>query len=354
MRIGFVFTQLAFINQFEQVCRALRKRGNHIAVFPSCNTLEKRDFCEVINCRWDNFRFNKINNFAPDRLITFNGYHPSVIPAIKILKDSYKTFHGEMGWLPQRNHIYLDTDMGYGGEISLNTNSIKKNEVILNKDQTNVIDGLRESYGIQDVTGLPKKFILIPLQLEHDISIIKDSPYFKMMRNLVAFVAYSCPGVPIIVKQHPAGDPQEKYTAWAKLEITKDVKVIYDPSVRTIDLVPHCSAIVGINSTVMMESLLFYKPMISFGYSMLFEPNSHILKKGERLKEYFNLWSDPIKWKGRLRNGLKEVYDKMIFYLYSNQFNWKEPPPDWVVDKILNYDTRPRFGNEFWNGKDLR
>ena len=117
-RILFLHTDLRFMDFFPTVVDRLMKEGHDVLAMPSIPPNDHGKPYPVHQCRWDNFIFDEIEKFDPTTIISFNGYHPSVIPALKYLKTKYNVFHAECGWLPQKGRAYIDTDMGYGGEIS--------------------------------------------------------------------------------------------------------------------------------------------------------------------------------------------------------------------------------------------
>lgn len=342
MKVLFLMTDFGFMRFFHKIVERLELEGHSVQVSPTMPMNADSEIYNVQQCRWDNFFFDPITRFDPDVVIVFNGYHPSIVGAMAVLKRKYKVFHCETGWLPQYNRAYLDTDMGYGGAIS---SGFFKSPGGINKTdgQEEILRSLRERYSPKPLPpSIPDRFILVPLQLEHDISIHKDSPYFKLMRALVGFVLKNTRGIPIIVRQHPLGLSRIQFNDWNRIPDDSRVQVIYsdESAVSTNDLAAKATMIIGLNSTSLMEALVHYKPILQFANNMIATVDEEMLSRPELLEEY----------KQRILAGEVEVnrdeYDEKLLYLYANQFNLEDACPDWVYEKIINYNVSPRTAKD--------
>lgn len=187
-----------------------------------------------------------------DRLVVFNGYAKESTLQTNILKGHLgnRMFFCERGWLPQKDMIYFDKK-GLGGRSSLAQRDLS--EVIPGVYYGKVITPMRSEYK-------HKNYILIPQQLEHDTSITLDSKYVKHFNSLIRFVAKTFPNELIITRPHPLQ---------SSVEITNLDNVITEFTHSTYELAAHAKAIIGVNSTVMIESLHHGKPMVFFGDGVL-------------------------------------------------------------------------------------
>lgn len=119
------------------------------------------------------------------------------------------------------------------------------------------------------------KYLFVPFQLETDTQMIRFSKNIKTCYELVKYVIKAVEiyntlygdEIKVIFKNHPM---------WKKNHKNLDVKKIndlinhYDHSyyinhVDTIELIKHSTAVITINSTVGLEALMHYKPVITLG-----------------------------------------------------------------------------------------
>ena len=252
-------------------------------------------------CNWCSFDFRAIDAFKPDRLIIFNGMAKESSGATHYLKAKYKTFFVERGWLPQAHSIYID-QQGLGGRSSLATADLSDTK-LLSKRVEVAVNTLRDS--CYDTKGHPElgEYILVPMQLEHDTSIVLDSPYFKTMASLLAFVRKSFPTEKVIVTMHPK----------APVPVALPSGFVNIPGLKTMDLAKTARAIIGINSTSMLESLLFRKPVGFLGKSVI--SGTSMVAYGPELTLQF-----PRNLLDRFKPDIQRV-DAAIYTLMNKQFN---------------------------------
>ena len=221
-----------------------------------------------------------------DRLVVFNGYAKESSLQTSILKGVFgdRMLFCERGWLPQKGMIYFDRS-GLGGRSSL-----------AKRDLSEVIPGVY--YGKTVTPFCPeykhKNFILIPQQLENDTSILLDSKYVKHFDSLVRFVSTTFPNDLIITRPHPLQ---------RSVEIISNNNVITEFETPTYELAASAKAIIGVNSTVMIESLYHAKPMVFFGDGVL--DGSDIYSKykiGDDLKKLIDYKPNKEKIKRCLSN----------------------------------------------------
>lgn len=199
-------------------------------------------------CEWGNFDLDGIESFEPDLIIVFNGFAKETCGAISYLKYKYRVMFVERGWFPQEGNIYIDP-CGIGASSSLAMRDLSRPKV---EDETAqyAVDVLREKHYSYSNSG--SDYILVPLQLERDLSIVNDSRYFKTMGSLVQFLSRQLKGQQMIVTPHP----------------------LDGGAVGATDkFVPSAKAVIGINSTSMIEALVHYKTVGFLGQSILDSSN---------------------------------------------------------------------------------
>jgi len=208
------------------------------------------------SCSWALFDHDPIIRFNPDRIIVFNGSHKAIFAATQWLKAHYRTVYMEHGWLPQQEYNYIDAQ-GTGARSLLfdtwahrvgTSERIQETMARLQKVYR------PEPHGL----SLPENYILVPLQLERDTSILYDSPCFKSMASLVGFVRRHFYDQHIVVKTHPMDE-----TSYAFEGVT-----IVRERVPINSLIATARAVVGINSTALIEALVHLKPVGALGLNV--------------------------------------------------------------------------------------
>lgn len=113
-------------------------------------------------------------------------------------------------------------------------------------------------------TTLPEKFIFVPFQVESDSQIITHSPWIKSMRELFflckRYSEKKDKNIKFVFKEHPSSD--YKYDDLYNLESDQ---LIFANGTPTEKLIRKSEAIITINSSVGIESLLLKKKVITLG-----------------------------------------------------------------------------------------
>lgn len=195
---------------------------------------------------WINWQIQDI--FWADKLIVFNGSAKETVAQTMYLKSVFEEdmFFMERGWLPQKNNVYIDS-CGCGGRSALAQKKLTGE---------NKVAKIKELYTRHE--DKYQNYILVPLQLEHDTSVTIDSPIFKTMNQLVRYVKYSFPSWRIIVRPHPLQKHGEHLSG---------IEYVYDKS--TVELAQNARMVIGINSTSLIESMMFNVPVFMFGKGVL-------------------------------------------------------------------------------------
>jgi hypothetical protein len=295
------YTQHIFDLFLSGLKMALLAEGHTVINVFHCG--EPRHDTEFKN-EWCFFDMHTIESFKPDRIIIFNGFAQESFGATSYLKDKYKCLFVERGWLPQAGSIYMDP-RGLGGRSSLAHMNLSDAKTLPRRVEQTIND-LRDNF--YNTEGHPElgEYILVPLQLEKDTSIILDSPYFKTMASLLFFVKKSFPGHKVIVTPHP---------------LNRDIEVpdgfILEHEKKTKDLAKTAKAIIGINSTSMIEALIHYKPVGFLGRSVITASNAAY--SPELTLNFPRNLLDRHKPNINVINGT-------LFNLLSTQFDCKNPP----------------------------
>ena len=176
--------------------------------------------------KWMDFDLKALWDFSPNYIVMFNGFATQTLPVTNLIRSERKRAHGinvwnqsvlkevfhvEQGWLPQKGNIYIDR-LGIGGSTEIYagkaTNEIAACDGFKWGERITKLKDLYEPKPRTDscFSHLPKKYILVPMQLEHDTSIVYDSDRFKTMASVVRYahrMVKNDPEVKLVVKKHP-------------------------------------------------------------------------------------------------------------------------------------------------------
>lgn len=299
------FNQAVYESSFAGVAGLLLRNGHEIHTFyhPS-DGLPANGGVVHHPCQWWNFELGALEALDPDRVLVFNGSFAWCHAATAVIRERWDTLYAELGWLPQSNQIYIDP-RGPGARSQLFLDAVPT-------QTSSAMESLRELYKPSGASIEPG-FILVPLQMEADTSILYDSPVFKTMHSLVGFVVRSFPDHRIVVKTHPRIDVPFEYPGVLSISNTESLN----------DLVVASRAVVGINSTSLIEALVHHKPVMALGSNVIsgknvFYEGSEALKDPRGLLSYV---PDVAK------------IDQCLTYLKSLQFLASDPPSS-VVGSI--------------------
>jgi len=310
MRIAFLTTNSTVFNgRMKPLADALAARGHEIAVY----AFLKDDACLVkghhcVWTDWHHFEILPIIHFNPDLIIYWNGRFPGMMAVTSWLKDRYSCAAMELGWYPQKSFGCLLSDIPQLSGLGLT--SYKKG-VASQEHHQKALAETRSRYHThtQPRVELPDNFVFVPLQLEQDTQILSGSPRFKTMESLLGYVRYKFPSNPIVVTNHP----KDKDRALPNFVINMTHQS------ETLPLALKSTVVVGINSTVLSETMLFNKHTISLGLSVA----------GDTLSEE-RLEVDP------------DEYGYRALVLIYNQWDYTNPP-EWIIQKVEEKDFRPRL-----------
>jgi capsular polysaccharide export protein len=158
---------------------------------------------------------------------------------------------------------------------------------------------------------LPKSFIFIPFQVDYDSQILLYSPWIENMRtffNLIESLAHST-DYNFIIKEHPSSR-KDYNDLHQRSRALKNLSFVNGYS--TQELIEKSSAILTINSTVGIESLLFKKRVIVVGNA--FYTIDGVTKKATNKRELLTIIQTLDSW--YIEEKLIENFLKYLYYEY--------------------------------------
>jgi len=270
---------------------SLRDRG-HRRLFTTAHSISDAHYAKYDWIKHTDRLLVNIKNYRPDFLLFHNGLHPSYALALERVKElGIPIIFTELGWFPQKEHIYFD-DLGTNGKSRLATLTARD------------IDGAEDLDAV--ALPLPDGPVVVALQLENDTNLIVNSPRFKSNAAFVNYLLREIPShVEIIIKPHPL----DKSTDWLSEIDDARTRVVRDVPIG--DLLAQASAVVGINSTVLMEALSYNINIYGFGRSLLDNKGVVIDCTDKALSE---VWSNSLY-------GSRHRRDAIIKFFRSMQIN---------------------------------
>lgn len=301
----------------------LTSAGHKVAIFINNKDIKDGDV-PISYLPWHEYHFDKLDKFSPDLVIIWNGYFPYLYSSTIYLRRKYRLAIIELGWLPQISHSYIAPDLAqaspiaqvpYVGKISQST----KNQDLLEKARSIYNNDLPSN------VKLPRRFSFIPMQMEYDTQILFTSHTFKTMNSFIHYIYKTVGDIPIIVRNHP------REVDIKRPDVVKDYTKI-SPS---FPLMTRATAVIGINSTVLAEAVLFQKAVYIFG--------RHVC---ERVSHFWPIETYPQWESGHVENSIeyKDVCDYRSLVLLSNQWD-NSNPGGWAIDMLVsmaNGEYQPR------------
>ncbi|WP_444931469.1 hypothetical protein ACJJIF_06740 [Microbulbifer sp. SSSA002] len=243
-----------------------------------------------------------ITGYNPDLITLWNGlvhYQQDFISLTKELNPKQKYCYIEAGWFPQKGTYYQDSK-GVNAESSIALTcppsiSAKERETLNHWKKKYHIQ--RGRYAIKD-----SGYIFVPLQLETDTNITMFSPFKTMAKFIEWVINNTDEKQKIIIRPHPI------HPVIPELE-TKNIpgRVTFDSETPICKLLAECSAVIGINSTVLLESLIYNKPTYALGNG-LFDSSMAIPKQKI---------DTPLKLSGSKSS--KHESDALLYFLLKKQ-----------------------------------
>lgn len=263
-----------------------------------------------VQCNWPEFDIGSLMDFKPQLIIVWNGHFPGMNAVFHWLKRRFPVAVMENGWYPQKEYSYLSNDLA---QISaIRDVPFEKGAALQDHHQEALVEA-RGRYDTHLPLGikLPRSYIFVPMQLELDTQILITSNEFKTMDSLLGFVRIESGGLPILVRNHPV-QPEKVRPSYVTNMTDR---------CASLPLAIRARKVIGINSTVLAESMLFQRLTIALA--------DHVAQQ-----------AISCDW-GEDRASWKEAYDFRSLVLIYNQWDYKNPP-GWLIDKINRLDFSPR------------
>lgn len=227
----------------------------------------------------------KVKKNDIDTILMWNGSHRYQRVISSLYQDKLRLVYFENGLLPNTTTCdfkgvnYLNSvprDKAFYLEL------YNKYKVDSQSFDKNLIP--RSTKKVSEEVELPKEFVFVPFQDDRDTQIRNFSPVFKDMRDLYEFISTSLSSSDnvFVVKEHPN----------SKIDYTdlhyKDKYIVFANGNSTQELIVKSKAVLTINSTVGLESILLGANVITVGNAFYNIPGlvQHCSSRA-KLKEIF-------------------------------------------------------------------
>jgi len=254
-----------------------------------------------------------------NKIVLWNGFTFRQAIAVEIAKlYSIKPIYVENGFLPDRividkrgvnfyNSVPRDINffVNYKNDKDLPKKLIPRNPKDVNK-----FSNLKEEV-------LPNEYIFIPFQVDYDTQIMLFSPWIKNMNELFHIIESISSKLDLnfVFKEHPSSKK-----SYPKLyeKIKNNPKLYFINSYSTQELIQRSEAVITINSSVGIESLLFYKKVIVLGQA--FYKINCITKWADNKDELIKILKNLESWK--VDSNLIDNFLKYLYYDYLIEGNF--------------------------------
>lgn len=236
-----------------------------------------------------------INSKSPDLAITWNGNSNGDMEFINIVGRD-KMIFSELGYFGHYNKTCYFDRCGTNTRHSIIGRNIS--EDYLSKENDNLIHYLQNIYAKPKLINDP--YIFIPLQDETDTQITQFSPFTTMDEFLHhVFDIFRFDNRKILYKLHPMVPSIITLRHPKVIAVTEDVH----------HYIPYADIVFGLNSTVMVESLLYHGNIVTYGAGVA----SRSFTTDIQRKNYIaKLYKQQIEWRD-----LKIPEKVKSSYLYS-------------------------------------
>jgi glycosyltransferase involved in cell wall biosynthesis len=201
----------------------------------------------------------ELASLKPSLVICWNKHYPLYDAPLRFLRERMpgcRVIYSEVAWFPQREHIYFDAE-GVNADSSLA--ALTPRELMrLDVDRgalAEFVERYREGHRVTK-----GDFVFCPLQIPSDMNIARFSPW-KDMKAFLRHVVTSLPGEKILFKCHPLDPDKSDYFRlageMANIQVSDSVDLKW--------CLANCARVAGINSTVLLEALVFDKAATYLG-----------------------------------------------------------------------------------------
>jgi capsular polysaccharide export protein len=176
----------------------------------------------------------------------------------------------------------------------------------------------------------PKKYLLVPFQKDRDSQILDNSAWIKSMTQffsvlLEALELSDRDDLHIVFREHPSA--KTKYSSLYKLA-AKHPRLCFDQQTELNEIISHAEAVITINSTVGLESLLLGTKVITLGEAF-YNIESMVLRASstQELTQQINALKDFSPDQHLLKAFIQFLQNDYVI------------PGDWKKPKALHYQT---------------
>lgn len=210
---------------------------------------------DIIETARNSYYPEVLRSFQPDVTFIWNGradYQANFVALTK--RFNLPLLHIEHGWFPQSSTFYVDP-LGVNGESELSKASFKP----INSKQIATIKQWRKEFSACIARQQERpKHVFIPLQVDTDTNITLSSPF----RNMAEFIEYLEEWLPEDYSATFRPHPLAEY-AYPLNSKRKNFVFDYDSPIE--QLIAESSTVIGINSTVLLQSIAYGKKTLAFG-----------------------------------------------------------------------------------------
>ena len=276
--------------------------------------------------------YKELENYKPKYLVLWNGkkFHQALaLEVAKVLNIEPIFF--ENGVLPNTTTMDfkgVNASNSISRDIEFYKNLIYKEKALPKNLEVRVSKEKRREFN----SKLPKKYIFVPFQVAYDTQIIQHSPWIKDMFDFFTIIEFLAKELSLIfiIKEHPS----DRVSDYSLLHQKANNNIRFS-SENTQTLIENAEAILTINSSVAMESLLFKKRVIVLGEA--FFAINGIVKVASSKEQVLKILKDIDTW--IIDNSLIDNFLYYLYYDYLLPIHWKRADLKHykaIEDKIKN------------------
>lgn len=265
---------------FNKFSKGLSLLGHEcdIAIHPEAMTrnIKRSNTLKIVGCE----SLVKNINIDPaeyDIVFTWNGNSAGDREIIKLFGRD-KVVFGELGYF---NHYDRTC---YFDSTGVNTHhSYILNDLIPTHEDYVTTSELMNQHKKEKM--LEDEYVFVPLQDETDTQIKQFSPFNSMNDFLQNVIDINCGRNLILFKRHPR----------APCHISRDIlsnPIVHEVTEDVHHYIPYANSVFGINSTVLVETMLYHNRIISYGNGI----TSRMYNDDERVALVAQLYNQQVKW----------------------------------------------------------
>jgi len=263
--------------------------------------------------------YHELKGFSPKYIILWNGkkFHQaiSVVVADFLHID---IIYFENGLLP---HTTTMDFKGVNASNSLPRTYTFYQNLHFDKNRhlpTSIIPRTNKTKQKIHHTSVKKPYIFVPFQVAYDTQILQHSPYFKNMYHLYEILEWLCKhtSITFVIKEHPS----DRVSDYSSLHTNKHPKILFSSN-NTQQLIENAEAVMSINSSVILESLLFKKRVIVLGEA--FFAIDGIVKTAHSKQDILTILNHLETWE--TDNSVIDNFLKYLYYTYLIPHDWRDP-----------------------------